>query len=116
MLNSTAITVDQFPQYALNLYESADISAPNRAINILGMARAYSQLRYNNAAERLYQKLLDQITSSNNTDSVFAEEANAFITQKTVLTGSARNERFCFHSIVISLVFNSFVYFLLIKQ
>ncbi|UJR31504.1 hypothetical protein I4U23_018993 [Adineta vaga] len=105
MFNDTLISVSQFPLFALDLYESADISAPNRAANILGMARANSQLRYNNAAERLYQKLLDQISSSNNSDPIFAQEATNFLAQKTELTGLADKKQFCFYSIVLSLFF-----------
>ncbi|CAF4914218.1 unnamed protein product, partial [Rotaria sp. Silwood1] len=59
-----------------------DISAPNRAINILGMARANAQLRSNDEAVKFYQKLLDQINSSNNTDQLFSQEATDFIAQK----------------------------------
>jgi hypothetical protein len=89
MLNGSRVAVSEFPRLALKLYEYANSSAPNRAINILGMARANSQLRLNSAAERFYRMLLDQIGSSNNTDTIFVDEAKAFIAQKEVLTGLA---------------------------
>ncbi|CAF4723878.1 unnamed protein product, partial [Rotaria sp. Silwood2] len=81
MLNGAQVLISEFPRYALNLYQLADLSAPNRAINILGMARANAQLRYNDEAVKFYRKLLVQISSSNNTDPLFSQEATDFITQ-----------------------------------
>ncbi|CAF3861055.1 unnamed protein product [Rotaria sp. Silwood1] len=89
MLNGTQVSISEFPQYALNLYQIADISAPNRAINILGMARANSQLRSNDEAVKFYRKLLDQINASNNTDPLFSQEATDFIAQKESMGNSA---------------------------
>ncbi|CAF4660887.1 unnamed protein product, partial [Rotaria sp. Silwood2] len=54
MLNGAQVLISEFPRYALNLYQLADLSAPNRAINILGMARANAQLRYNDEAVKFY--------------------------------------------------------------
>ncbi|CAF4681163.1 unnamed protein product [Rotaria sp. Silwood1] len=91
MLNGTQISISEFPQYALNLYQIADISAPNRSINILGMARANAQLGSDNEAVKFYRKLLDQINPSNNTDPVFSQEATYFIAQKENIGNSANN-------------------------
>ncbi|CAF3694868.1 unnamed protein product [Rotaria sp. Silwood1] len=89
MLNGTQISISEFPQYALNLYQIADISAPNRSINILGMARANAQLGSDNEAVKFYRKLLDQINPLNNTDPLFSQEATYFIAQKESIGNSA---------------------------
>lgn len=74
-LNGTNVTIDKFPSQALALYQEANSSAPNRAINTLGMARANLQMGNKNEANRLYQILLTQMTSSNNFDPIFSAEA-----------------------------------------
>lgn len=79
MLNGTQVSVNEFPQRALDLYLTANQSSPNRAINTLGTARAYSQLLNNIEAVKYYKILLAQINSSNNSDPGFAKEALDFI-------------------------------------
>jgi hypothetical protein len=65
----------------LALYQKANSSAPNRAINTLGIARAYSQLHNYTEATKLYRILLTQLTSSNDTDAVFTQEVMNSITK-----------------------------------
>jgi len=108
MLNGTQVSVNDFPRLALNLYQTANLSAPNRAINILGMARSNSQLRYNGLAATFYQTLLNQMQSSNNSDPIFSQEATDFIAQQSGSTNSANNNQFCFSSIFI--VFIVFIF------
>jgi hypothetical protein len=103
LLNGTQVSVDQFPQRALDLYRTANLSAPNRATNILGMARSNSQLRLNLEAARLSRILIAQISSSNNSDPIFSEEANDFLAQKEALKNSANNNQFCLLSILVSM-------------
>jgi len=74
-LNGTNVSINEFPTRALALYQEANSSAPNRAINTLGMARANLQMDDETQAIRLYQALLTQMTSSNNSDPIFSEEA-----------------------------------------
>ncbi|CAF0966927.1 unnamed protein product [Adineta steineri] len=101
-LNGTQVSVSQFSQYALNLYQIANLSSPNRAINILGAARANSQLLLNNVAAGYYQMLLDQISSQNASDPVFFQEAINFIAQNQVLQSSANNNHLNFFINLIS--------------
>lgn len=108
-MNGTEVSVSEFPRLALNQYLAANLSSPNRAINILGIARAYSQMRSNNQAERVYQILLDQITSSNTSDPIFAQEANDFISQKQALQNVAKKNQFSLSSIfIVFLLFTLF--------
>jgi hypothetical protein len=79
-LNGTNVSINEFPTRALALYQEANSSAPNRAINTLGMARANLQMGDETEAIRLYQALLTQMTSSNNSDPIFSEEALSIIT------------------------------------
>jgi hypothetical protein len=65
----------------LALYQKANSSAPNWAINTFGIARAHSQLHNSTEATRLYQILLTQINSSNDTDAVFTQEVMNSITK-----------------------------------
>jgi hypothetical protein len=109
MLNGTQVSVSDFASSALTLYQIANVSSPNRAINILGMARANSQLLRNSEAVRLYRLLLAQISSSNNTDPIFFEEAIDFIAQKEDLQNSSNNNKFCFSSILVVLYFLFFI-------
>ncbi len=78
-LNGTNVSINEFPIRALALYQVANSSAPNRAINTLGMARANLQIGNKNEAIRLYQILLTQVTSSNDADPIFSEEALTII-------------------------------------
>lgn len=78
-LNGSRTTVISFPQRALDLYKRANLSAPNRAVNILGVARSYSQMQHNGDAVRYYRMLINQITSTNTSDPIFSQEANDFI-------------------------------------
>lgn len=106
MLNATRMSINEFLRCTLNLYQTENLSAPNQAINILGIARAYSQLRYNNNAARIYRVLINQITATNISDSVFSQEAADYIMQKKILQNSAKTNHFCFSSIfVIILIF-----------
>ena len=105
MLNGTQVSVSDFASRALTLYQIANVSSPNRAINILGMARANSQLLLNSEAVRLYQLLLAQISSSNNTDPIFFEEALDFISQNEDLQNSSNNNKFGFSSILVVFIF-----------
>ena len=92
-LNGSQVFVSDFPKSALNLYRTANVSAPNRAINTLGIARAYAQRRLNSDAVAVYQKLLAQISVSNNTDETFLQEATGFKIQKEELQGSATSKQ-----------------------
>ncbi len=74
-LNGIQVSIDEFPTRALVLYQNANSSAPNRAINTLGMARANLQIGNNNEAVRLYEVLITQMNSSNDSDPIFSEEA-----------------------------------------
>ena len=76
-----------FPSRALGLYQQANGSAPNRAINTFGMARANLQMGNNAAATQLYQGLLVQISSSNDTNSIFSQEILTAISTTTTTTG-----------------------------
>ena len=73
------MTVDSFPWLALNLYQKADQLSPNRAIITLGMARAHDDLGQKNVAVTLYQQLLFQMTSANQSDSTFLSEINEYL-------------------------------------
>lgn len=92
-LNGTHVFVSDFPKYASTLYRAANLSAPNRAVNTLGTARAYAQRRLNSDAVKVYQKLLVQISVLNNTDDTFSQEATGFKTQKEELQGSATSKQ-----------------------
>lgn len=92
------MSINDFAQRAFDLYEIANSTAPNRAINILGKARSYTQLRRNDDAARIYRILIDQITSTNTSDPVFSEEATNFLMQKKILYGSANNLQIYFSS------------------
>jgi hypothetical protein len=99
MLNGSEISVDKFPLMALNLYKNADQVAPNRAINILGMARSNARLNQHSVAAGLYQQLFFQMTSSNNSDDSFLKEANEYLDKHN----SAINCKFSFLLILFSL-------------
>ncbi|CAF3351042.1 unnamed protein product [Rotaria sp. Silwood2] len=101
MLNGAQVLISEFPRYALNLYQSEDLSAPNRTINILGMARANAQLHNNDEAIKFYRKLLTQINFSNTTDPLFSQEATDFITQAENTKNSANTNQLCFLLILI---------------
>jgi len=78
-LNGSETSVDKFPLIALNLYKKADQTAPNRAINTLGMARSNAHLDQHSIATGLYQQLLFQMTSSNHSDDSFLKEGNEYL-------------------------------------
>ncbi len=99
MLNGTETLVDNFPSIALNLYKKADQTAPNRAINTLGMARSHAHLNRHSAAVGLYQQLFYQMTSSNTNDDSFLKEANAYLDKHS----SAINCSFSLNLIFFSL-------------
>ena len=73
MLNGVNVSIQDFPNRALTLYQSANTSEPNRAINTLGMAQSNSQLGNNTAAQQLYQTLLAQMNSSNTANQIFSQ-------------------------------------------
>jgi hypothetical protein len=98
-LNGSETSVDKFPSIALNLYKKADQTAPNRAINTLGMARAKARLDQHGAAVSLYQQLFFQMTSSNHSDDSFLREANDYLDHHS----SAINCNFSFTLIIFSL-------------
>ena len=83
ILNSKQTSMSDFATTALTIYQKANETAPNRAINIVGMARANIQFGNTNEAVKLYQLLLTQMNLSNNTNSIFTQEANSFIAQIT---------------------------------
>lgn len=107
MLNGTEVSVSQFPRLALTLYQIANSTAPGRAINLLGIARSYSQLRNNNEAAQIYEILIDEITSTNTSDPVFSQEATDFIAQNQALGNSAKQNQFYLSSLFI--VFITFI-------
>jgi len=99
ILNDSETSVDKFPLMALNLYKTADQVAPNRAINTLGMARSNAHLGQDSVAAGLYQQLIYQMTSSNNSDDSFLKEANEYLDNHS----SAINCSFSFLSVFFSL-------------
>jgi predicted Zn-dependent protease with MMP-like domain len=74
-LNGTIVSINEFPTRALSLYQTANLTGPNRAINTLGMARSNLQSGNTNAAVNLYKMLLIQMNSSNDSDPIFLQEA-----------------------------------------
>ena len=78
-LNGTRMSIEKFPSLALQLYKQADVMAPNRAINSVGMARSHAHLDQHGIAANLYQQLIFQMSSSNNTDGSFLKEPNAYL-------------------------------------
>ncbi|CAF1127208.1 unnamed protein product [Rotaria sordida] len=90
-LKSRQISIVDFPSQALILYKKANEAAPNRVINIVGMARANTQLGNTNEAIKLYQLLLTQMNLSNNTDLTLLKEAADFIAQNPIQYNSASN-------------------------
>lgn len=91
MIDNIQVPLSEFPQRALNLYQMATLSTPNRAINILGMARANAQLRNIGEAIKFYQMLLAQINLSKNQDPTFSQEATNFIAENGEMLNSANN-------------------------
>ena len=81
MLNGTWVAIERFPLLALDLYKQADQTAPNRAINTLGMARGHADAGQDQTAVTLYQNLHFQMTSSNRSDESFLREVNQYIDQ-----------------------------------
>jgi len=109
-LNGSEISVSNFPQRALELYTQANLSAPNRAVNILGTARAYSQMHHNSEAAKFYQILINQITSTNTSDPIFSQEANDFITKYENIQNHGNKKQIYFSTfflIVLVSIFNS---------
>ena len=96
-------------KYALTLYRTANLSAPNRAVNTLGTARAYAQRRLNSDAVKVYQKLLAQISVFNNTDDTFSQEATSFKIQKEELQGSATNKQLSVFFVFLFLLIQAFL-------
>jgi len=74
-LNGTSVSINEFPTRALSLYQTTNLTGPNRAINTLGMARSYLQSGNTNEAVKFYQALLIQMNSSNDSDPIFLQEA-----------------------------------------
>jgi tetratricopeptide (TPR) repeat protein len=105
-LNGTNVSIDQFPARAIALYQKANLSAPNRAINTLGIARTYLQMGNTNQAVQLYQALLTQMTLSNNADPIFSEEALTTIAKYNG-AASINNNSFLL-SIFILCIFSGF--------
>ncbi|CAF4645866.1 unnamed protein product [Rotaria sp. Silwood1] len=91
ILKSKVISIVDFPSQALDLFKKTNETAPNRAINIVGMARAYVELGNINEAVQLYKLLLTQMSLSNNTDLILFQEANNFIAQNLIQFNSATN-------------------------
>lgn len=79
-----------------------NLSSPNRATNILGIARAYAQLRNNTQASMYYQILLNQINYTNNSDPIFLEEAINFLNQTHLIDSAC-----CNHSWFLLILFVS---------
>jgi hypothetical protein len=94
-LNGAQISINDFPTQALTLCQTANSTAPNRAINILGMARANSQSNNYTEAVRLYNVLRTQMNSSNHSDPIFLQEA-------TNVINDVQNNSFTVMSTVIS--------------
>ncbi|CAF3620995.1 unnamed protein product [Rotaria sp. Silwood1] len=81
-LNKTTVAVTAFPLFALNLYAKQNSTAPHRAVNLLGMARAYAQIGKRNEANKLYKKLLQQWSNSicsSDLDQIVIREANQYL-------------------------------------
>ncbi|CAF4433106.1 unnamed protein product [Rotaria sp. Silwood2] len=90
-LKSKRTPIVDFPSQALSLLKKTNETAPNRAINMVGMARAYVQSDNINEAVKLYQLLLTQMNFSNNSDLTFFQEAQQFIEQSLVQYNSSSN-------------------------
>ncbi|CAF4000410.1 unnamed protein product [Rotaria magnacalcarata] len=107
-LRNRHTSVMDFATKALALYQRTNAVAPNRIVNIIGMARANAQLGKINEATKFYQLLLTQMNLSNNTNSIFTQEANSFIAKYPIQTNFASKQHSCFSSIFLLLVFNFF--------
>lgn len=79
MFNGTQTSIAKFPSIALKLYKIADQTAPNRAINTLGLARSNAHLNRHSIAVGLYQQLSFQMTSSHYHDENFLKEPNEYL-------------------------------------
>ncbi|CAF4230406.1 unnamed protein product [Rotaria socialis] len=91
MIDSIQVPLNEFPQRALHVYEMAILSTSNRAINILGMARANAQLSNTGEATAFYRMLIAQIDLSNSKDSIFFHEEMDFIDKNEKIRYSASN-------------------------
>jgi uncharacterized protein HemY len=107
-LNGANVSIDQFPTRALALYQRVNSSAPNRAINTLGMARANLQMGNTEQAVQLYQALLTLTTSSNNADPIFSEEALTTIAKYNGAASTSTNIYSFVLSIFILCIFSGF--------
>ncbi|CAF3326923.1 unnamed protein product [Rotaria socialis] len=107
-LRSRQTSVMDFATKALALYQEANAVAPNRIVNIIGMARVNAQLDKINEARQFYQLLLTQMNLSNNTDSIFTQEANSFIAKYPIQPNFASKQHSYFSSIFLLLFFNLF--------
>lgn len=72
--NNSAIAITDFPSYALRLYARENQTAPHRAVNSLGMARAYSQMGQIDQASEIYRKILRDWS-----DSTFPSEIDRWV-------------------------------------
>lgn len=86
-LNNSAVALADFPSYALHLYTRENQTAPHRAVNSLGMARAYSQMGQVDQASEIYEKLLHDwsiSTFSSEIDRLVITEATNYLLEVKV--------------------------------
>lgn len=86
-LNNSAVAIADFPSYALHLYTRENQTAPHRAVNSLGMARAYSQMGQVDQASEIYEKLLHDwsiSTFSSEIDRLVITEATNYLLEVKV--------------------------------
>ena len=82
VINGRILSVIDFPSYALNLYQKANRTAPHRAVNSLGTARAYVQMGQISEANKLYRMLLQQWSNAScrsNVNQMVINEANDYL-------------------------------------
>lgn len=81
MLNNQTIPIQNFPSQALSLYQTTNSTAPNRAINTLGMIQANVDLGNRDEVKRLENLLKSQLSLSNTTDNSFLQEVQNSVNQ-----------------------------------
>lgn len=78
-LNNSIVSITEFPSYALRLYNKENQTEPHRAVNLLGIARAYSQMGRIDEASQIYERFLRDWS-----DSTFSPEIDRVVITEAV--------------------------------
>ena len=98
-MNNVTMNTTDFPSYALDIYIKQNETEPHRAVNLLGMARAYTRLGRREEANAIYGNFVrdwSNSVSSTAIDSLVIKEATEYFLAAT--NNQTTNDGFIVHS------------------